>query len=86
MMLGMTMEKIAITVPRELLQKARSASKRARTSLSAYIARSLEMRVQDEDLQTMLDEMLAETGGPLTAKERRWADEALGIKPSRTKK
>lgn len=85
MIAGMTMEKIAITVPRDLLRKARGASRRARTSLSAYIARSLELRVEDEDLQSMLDGLLAATGGPLTTKERREADAILGLKPRRRK-
>ena len=80
------MRKIVITLPNEVLAKARRESRRTRVSLSAYIARSIEMRVVDEDLQKMLDEMLAETGGPLTEEERREADKALGFKPRRTKK
>jgi hypothetical protein len=31
-----------------------------------------------DDLASLLDEMLAETGGPLTASERKAADRALG--------
>jgi hypothetical protein len=37
------------------------------------------------DLTLLLDEMLAATGGPLTARERRKADSALGAHKPRAK-
>jgi hypothetical protein len=46
--------------------------------VSAYVARALEEQAKLDDLGSLLDEMLAETGGPLTAAERRAADRALG--------
>jgi len=46
--------------------------------VSAYVARALEEQAKLDDLASMLEEMLAESGGPLTASERKAADEALG--------
>ena len=80
----MTMKKIAISVPERVLKKARGVSRRAKLSLSAYFARLADEDVQDSELQALLDEMLAETGGPLTARERSRADEILGIGKRRT--
>ncbi|HEX4381435.1 MAG TPA: hypothetical protein VH083_00720 [Myxococcales bacterium] len=34
-----------------------------------------------DDLDSLLDEMLRETGGPLTPDEKAWADAALSGKP-----
>ena len=39
---------------------------------------TLEEKAKLDDLASLLDEMLAETGGPLSAKERKAADRALG--------
>jgi hypothetical protein len=47
-------------------------------SVSAYVAHALAETAKLDDLASLLDEMLAETGGPLTAKERKAADRALG--------
>jgi hypothetical protein len=46
--------------------------------VSAYVARALEEQTKLDDLASLLDEMLDETGGPLTASERKAADRALG--------
>ena len=46
--------------------------------VSAYVARALEEQAKLDDLASLLREMLAETGGPLTARERKSADRALG--------
>lgn len=43
------------------------------------MASALEEKAKLDDLAGLLDEMLAQTGGPLTAAERRAADEALGV-------
>jgi len=47
-------------------------------SVSAYVAMALQNQAINDDLLGMLDEMLAETGGPLTDAERLTADAALG--------
>lgn len=76
----MTMAKIAISLPKETLKKARGEVRRRKTTMSAYIAELLDERVMDRDLQEMVDEVLAETGGPMTRDEERWADEVLGLR------
>ena len=75
----MTTSKIAVSLPTELVLQAKKAVSEGRTSsVSAYVARALEEQVKLDDLSSLLDEMLAETGGPLTAEERAAADQALG--------
>ena len=74
----MTTEKLAVSIPAEILARARKSAKRERaTSLSAYVSAALEQKSTMDDLAQLLTEMLAETGGPLTAKERRTADAVL---------
>jgi hypothetical protein len=74
----MTTAKIAVTVPRELLRRARGAVHRGRArSLSAYVSAALEQKTMLDDLDAMLQEMLAESGGPLTREELRRAGRAL---------
>jgi Arc/MetJ-type ribon-helix-helix transcriptional regulator len=76
----MTMEKIAVSLPRPLLASARRAVREGRAgNVSAYVASALEEKAKLDELSVMLDEMLAESGGPLTAAERRRADAALGV-------
>jgi len=79
MMDGMTKAKIAVSLPEELVDHARQAVQRGRAeSVSAYVEAALEEKARLDDLASLLDEMLAESGGPLTARERRAADRALG--------
>ena len=87
MMIGMTVEKITISIPKETLKEARGAIRRGRAkSLSAYVTRAVERQVKDDDLLAMLDQMLAETGGPPTPAEKAYADRVLGHKPRRRKR
>lgn len=84
MMNGMTKAKIAVTLPRPLLAKAQRAVKEGRAeSVSAYVTAALEEKTKLDDLKGMLDEMLMETGGPITPAERREAERMLGIRPRR---
>lgn len=46
--------------------------------MSAYVAAALAEKAKLDDLADLLQEMLAETGGPMTASERRDADAILG--------
>jgi Arc/MetJ-type ribon-helix-helix transcriptional regulator len=76
---GMTTSKIAVSLPTELVEQAhRAVAEGHAASVSAYVARALAEQAKLDDLATLLDEMLAETGGPLTAAERTAADRALG--------
>ena len=82
-----TTEKIAISLPAALAERARRAVRKGRAaSVSAYVAAALEEKAKLDDLASLLDEMLAESGGPLTAAERRAADQALGLPVSRAKR
>ena len=86
-MIGMTVEKITISIPQETLARARGAIRRGRaTSMSAYIASAVQEKVKDDDLLALLDEMLAETGGPPTAAEEREAARVLGLSSRRARK
>ncbi len=77
---GMTTEKIAVSLPKAVADRARRAVRQGRApSVSAYVAAALEEKEKHDDLAALLDEMLAETGGALTAAERRTADRALGL-------
>ena len=77
--------KIAISLPAPLVAKAKRAVKEGHAkSVSAYIARAVEEKANDEDLRQMLDEMLAETGGPTTDDEQRRLDAAFRLQPGET--
>lgn len=83
----MTKAKVAVTLPRPLLAKARQAVKEGRAeSVSAYVTAALEEKAKLDDLKGMLDEMLDETGGPMTSVERREAERMAGIGPRRKRR
>jgi hypothetical protein len=87
MITGMSMDKIAITLPPEILRRARRAARQGRAaSLSAYVAAAIEQKVTQDELGDLLDQMLAESGGPLSAAEARQADAALGKRAQRRKR
>ena len=73
-------EKIAVSLPKGVAERTRRAVRQGRApSVSAYVAAALEEKAKLDELSALLDEMLAESGGPLTAAERRAADRALGV-------
>jgi Arc/MetJ-type ribon-helix-helix transcriptional regulator len=81
MIVGMTKAKIAVTLPPALVERAQDAVREGRApSISAYVASALEEKAKLDELEQMLDEMLAETGGPLTPREQADAAAALGIR------
>jgi len=76
----MTTMKIAVTVPEETLQHARLQVRKGRArSLSAYVSAALDQKAMLDDLDELLVQLLEASGGPLTAKEQRRADVALGV-------
>jgi antitoxin ParD1/3/4 len=84
---GMTSAKVAISLPKEVLARARAAVRRGDApTLSAYVSQAIEEKTSDDDLMKMLEEMLDETGGPPTPEEIRWADGVLGIAPKSKRK
>jgi hypothetical protein len=78
MIIGMTKAKIAITIDDELVRRAKLevAAGRA-SSVSAYIEEAVAARAQADALDALLDELLAASGGPLTAQERAETDRVL---------
>lgn len=81
-----TTYKIAVSLPRQVAERARRAVRRGdAASMSAYVASALEEKLKTDELSSLLATMLEESGGPLTAAERRAADRALGLtaKPTR---
>jgi hypothetical protein len=81
-MKSMSKAKIAISLPRPLLATAQRAVKDGRAeSVSAYVAAAIEAKAKRDDLRGLLDAMLLETGGPLTAAERIEAERMVGVKP-----
>lgn len=85
MMLGMTpKEKIAVSLPAHLVAAAKRAVRRGRSpNVSAYVAEALEEKARLDDVQSLIDEMLADTGGPLTDAERAAIDREIDAKPRR---
>ena len=72
--------KIAVSLPAQVAERARRAVRKGHAaSVSAYVATALEEKAKLDELATLLSEMLAESGGPLSAAERRAADRALGL-------
>lgn len=87
MVIGMATEKITITLDEEQVAAVRRlvASKRAR-SVSGFVQHAVDVALQDADgWAAMLEQSLEETGGPLTAKEKAWADKVLSS-PRRRRK
>jgi len=78
MMFGMTREKIAVSLPAELVRAAKAAVRAGRAaSVSGYVEAALAAHVANDD-DAWIDEWLAETGGPLTPEEISRAEQALG--------
>ena len=80
MIMGMTRkDKIAVTLPHELVVAARTAVREGRAaSVSAYVAEAMEQRANAEGLDALIDEILEMTGGPMTDEERDEVDRKLG--------
>ena len=82
-----TTYKIAVSLPKHVADRARRAVQRGyAASVSAYVSAALEEKIKLDDLSALLDEMLGESGGPLTKAERRIADRALGVAPRRARR
>jgi hypothetical protein len=87
MMHGMTSMKVAVSLPRETFERAKRAVGRGRApSLSAYVTAALEQKATFDELDDLLNEMLDETGGPMTAVEKHRVDRLIkGSRPRKKK-
>ena len=87
MTVGMTATKIAVSLPEHAIARARRAVRTGEAaSVSAFITQAIERTAEADDLEKMLAEMLAETGGPPTLAERRAFRREVGPPPKRTQK
>ena len=86
MSFGMATSKITITLHDEQIEEIRAlvAGGRA-SSVSSFVQHAVGVALSDAaGWKEMLDDALQQTGGPLTKKERAWADAILS--PERQKK
>jgi Arc/MetJ-type ribon-helix-helix transcriptional regulator len=75
----MATAKITITLQQEQVEEVRALVAAGRTaSVSAFVQHAVGVALNDAaGWREMLAEALRETGGPLTRKERAWADAIL---------
>ena len=76
---GMATRKLTITLDeRELAQVQALVAAKKTSSVSGFVQHAVRVSLRDVDAWgAMLDEGLARTGGPMTEKERAWADKIL---------
>lgn len=82
----MATTKITITLEDELVDEVRKLVAAGKTAnVSAFVKHAVRVALDDAaGWKEMLEEALQQTGGPLTQKERVWADSILS--PSEPKK
>jgi Arc/MetJ-type ribon-helix-helix transcriptional regulator len=79
MVFGMATTKITITLHKDQVEEIRAlvAAGQAAT-VSAFVQHAVEVALYDAaGWKEMLEDALQQTGGPLTKKERAWADALL---------
>lgn len=86
MVYGMATTKITITLPDEQLEEVRTLVNAGKSaSVSAFVTHAVKVALDDvAGWRQMLAEALQQTGGPLTSKERAWADAILSGRPKRS--
>lgn len=79
MVIDMATVKVTVTLPQEQLAEINSLVAAGRAaSISAFTKHAIATALADAaGWRAMLDEALIQTGGPLTPKERAWADTQL---------
>ena len=85
---GMATKKVTITLEDSQLAAIRElVAARKLESVSGFIQRAVDVSLSDiAGWGAMLGLALEQTGGPLRAKERAWADSVLQAKPKRRRK
>jgi Arc/MetJ-type ribon-helix-helix transcriptional regulator len=75
----MATTKITITLPnRQLAEIRRRVTAREAASVSGFIQQAVQKSLENAaEFRAMVNEVLKETGGPLTPKERAWARRML---------
>lgn len=79
MVIGMATVKVTITLENEQLEQVRELVAAGQAStVSAFVKHSVGIALLDaQGWKETLQEALRETGGPLTRRERAWADSIL---------
>ena len=79
MVTGMASRKITVTLPDHQLTEIRALVAAGRSSnISAFVQHAVAVALADAaGWREMLKEALDQTGGPLTANEKSWADDIL---------
>ena len=82
MVFGMATRKITITLGDKQLQEVRALVAAGQAaSISAFVQHAVGVALSDAaGWREMLEEALQQTGGPLTQKERVWADALLSTR------
>jgi Arc/MetJ-type ribon-helix-helix transcriptional regulator len=83
MVSGMATKKVTITLDEVQLNRIRAlVDAGAAASVSGFIQHAVGLALDDvAGWGGLLAEALRDTGGPLSDKERAWADKILGVKP-----
>lgn len=84
---SMATRKVTITLEEEQLDRIRKlVESGAASSVSGFVQHAVGVSLDDvAGWGAMLAEGLCATGGKLSATERRWADETLGVRDRRRK-
>lgn len=82
MYLGMATDKITVTLAVEQVEEIRAlVANGIAKSVSGFVQHAVGIALSDAaGWKEMLDDALQQTGGPLTGKERAWADGILSPK------
>ncbi len=79
---GMSVAKIAVSLPREQVRAARRAvAGGAAPSFSAFVSEAIARRIREDTLADLVRDLVAERAP--AAKDYAWADRALGPSPKR---
>jgi Arc/MetJ-type ribon-helix-helix transcriptional regulator len=84
---GMATKKVTITLPDKQIEEVRALVSAGKTaSLSGFVQHAVAVALHDAaGWRELLGDALNQTGGPLTHKEREWADAVLDPKPDKRK-
>jgi Arc/MetJ-type ribon-helix-helix transcriptional regulator len=79
MVVGMATAKITITLDREQIQEIRALVAAGQAAnVSAFVKHAVRVALHDAaGWKEMLEDALRQTGGPLNAREKAWADALL---------
>ena len=79
MVIGMATAKITITLPQDQLEEIRALIAAGEAaSVSGFVQHAVGVALHDAaGWRELLEDALEQTGGPLTDKERSWADSLL---------